>query len=939
MRVGLWTVALGIAFGAAAAAAQTAPTRDQSDPYTLKAESRAVIVDVTVLGTNGEPVTGLQKSDFVVTEDGIPQPLSAFDEHPARIAPGHAAVLPPNTFSNAGSRQPDQACSVLLLDTLNTQKQEIGLVREHVLASLRRMPRGTRMAVFVLGDKLRMLHGFTDDPGLLVATIEDKKGGALTSTSAATHATQDDAIDKDAAEFLQSMHDAPPGSVEALNEAQTIHQAYQGDQRLGLTIEALQRLALYLEKVPGRKNLIWFSGSFPIALSAKPTDKVAGREPAQEVQIRNTTDLLALARVAIYPVPTRGVAARAAGDSSDHFHASADDMRREDGADAANTAAMDVVASASGGRVIGASNDLGGALQRAVVDGAQYYTLVYTPTNKAADGRFRAIRVTNASGSYQLAYRRGYYATDALAGPLRAAEKAAADPLTPLMGHGAAAATQLLYEIQVQPMDLQPDRADGSIGGNPHPADPLTRYRADFTIHRSAPDLQESSGSTRPGRMQVELIAYDAKGKPLNWRAGVAELSVDGSVKRSAMTTHMDLDVPAETVWLASGIYDLRSGEAGTMEIPLEAIHAVRSTAAAAAADSAAVETPASGGIAVASSSSSGSRAPILVHRTPGDIEQERSARRLIHLDVTVTDAGGHAISDLTRADVSVLDNAQAQATASLRYVDGRTEAPSEIILLLDVMNASFQEVSAERQAMLRFLRQNDGHLPLPTTVMFLSDAGAKLSGTSRDGRMLAEGVQKLPTPIRAGEAQGFDVLLQRFGRSIDSLSQLTRVEHTRPGRKLLIWLGPGWPMLSDTHFKPDARNKSSYFRSIVELSTSLRDARMTVYSVRLPDPWRTQVRAYMYRDYLKGIASPKQAEAGDLALQVLAVQSGGLVLGPDGDPVAHMNECVTDASGYYELAIEAPAEKTIDAFHEVAVRIDRPGLTVRTRNGYYTQP
>jgi hypothetical protein len=145
--------------------------------------------------------------------------------------------------------------------------------------------------------------------------------------------------------------------------------------------------------------------------------------------------------------------------------------------------------------------------------------------------------------------------------------------------------------------------------------------------------------------------------------------------------------------------------------------------------------------------------------------------------------------------------------------------------------------------------------------------------------------------------------------------------------------------MLSDTRFKPNARNKGSYFRSIVELSTSLREARVTVYSIRLPDPSRTQVRAYMYQDYLKGIASPKQAEAGDLALQVLAVQSGGLVLGPDGDPVGHINQCVADASGYYELALEVPAEKTVDAYHELAIRMERPGLTARTRNGYYAQP
>src|ERR1700731_2837504 len=100
MRVGRWTVTFAFAVCLAAAGAQTSPTHDQSDPYTLKAESRAVIVDVTVLGANGEPVSGLHREDFLLTEDGVPQPLSAFEEHPPVIAHEEQATLPLNTFSN-----------------------------------------------------------------------------------------------------------------------------------------------------------------------------------------------------------------------------------------------------------------------------------------------------------------------------------------------------------------------------------------------------------------------------------------------------------------------------------------------------------------------------------------------------------------------------------------------------------------------------------------------------------------------------------------------------------------------------------------------------------------------------------------------------------------------------------------------------------------------
>lgn len=35
------------------------------------------------------------------------------------------------------------------------------------------------------------------------------------------------------------------------------------DSRVRTTIQALQQLARYLGGIPGRKNLVWFSGSFP----------------------------------------------------------------------------------------------------------------------------------------------------------------------------------------------------------------------------------------------------------------------------------------------------------------------------------------------------------------------------------------------------------------------------------------------------------------------------------------------------------------------------------------------------------------------------------------------------------------------------------------------------------------------------------------------------
>ena len=51
------------------------------------------------------------------------------------------------------------------------------------------------------------------------------------------------------------------------------------------------------------------------------------------------------------------------------------------------------------------------AIQQALADGANYYTLGYMPQGKD-DGGFRSIKV-NVDGGYQLAYRDGYFADSA----------------------------------------------------------------------------------------------------------------------------------------------------------------------------------------------------------------------------------------------------------------------------------------------------------------------------------------------------------------------------------------------------------------------------------------------------------------------------------------------------------------------------------------------
>jgi VWFA-related protein len=273
--------------------------------------------------------------------------------------------------------------------------------------------------------------------------------------------------------------------------------------------------------------------------------------------------------------------------------------------------------------------------------------------------------------------------------------------------------------------------------------------------------------------------------------------------------------------------------------------------------------------------------------------------------------------------------------------VDGMTaQPPVEIILVLDTVNTPFNDVAIQRQEMEKFLRQNNGQLPLPVSIVFLSDAAVKLNQPSRDGNALAADMAKLQTPMRMnGAAQGFDGLLQRFQASILTLTQLSTYEATRPGRKLLIWVGPGWPILSGSAFRVREKDQQAFFNSIVDVSTKLREARITLYSVGSNDLNKGQARTFLYKDYLVGVTSAKTADSGNLALQVLAVQSGGLALDPNGDMAALLARCVADAGVYYEISFNvAPAAKP-DEYHSLEIKLDRPSVKARTRSAYYAEP
>ena len=288
-------------------------SREQGPPVsaavqspTIKVESRIVVVDVVVTDKQGQSVPGIRKDDFHVSEDGGAQIVTSFEEHKG-AAPNEMKLppMPPNVFSNFPTARGADSVNLLLLDLLNTQPQNQAFVRQQVIKYLGEVLPGTRLAVFALGSRLRMVRGFTTDFSGLAAALEDKKLGVAPEISRSLPTEANQYSD---AEILRQMRksQAAPSAIDAVESFQRDEAAEHANSRSELTLQAFQQIARYLSAIPARKNLIWFSDNFPVSFF--PDSR--GRAPKNQEHIQKTSDMLAAAKVAIYPASTLGVSWR-----------------------------------------------------------------------------------------------------------------------------------------------------------------------------------------------------------------------------------------------------------------------------------------------------------------------------------------------------------------------------------------------------------------------------------------------------------------------------------------------------------------------------------------------------------------------------------------------------------------------------------------------------
>jgi VWFA-related protein len=540
-------------------------------PFTFQLNVNRVIVDVVVSDPNGKPVSSLTRRDFAVYEDGNRQEILSFDVHTLDSNPGHFAKLspmPPNTYVNVATEPERGPLYVLLLDLVHTEQDDQPYARQQLQKFVNSKPQGTRFAVFVLSDSLHLVQGFSADRAQLYRTLD------------------------------------PAHSIPHVPRIFLLGRNYgRGDRLMMVTV--LKLIALYLDGLPGRKNIIWASGSFPVDLFPHNDDR-----PDTRAETTEALDALTRSECAIYPVDLSGVVpfpegrltgattprggvGNPPGAPAPNTRPVGTEMAIAGGGTSVsdNNTIQDVIAAMTGGRAFYGRNDIGNMLREAAEAGSDYYTLTYSPSNQTFDGKLRRIQVELASEGYHLEYRREYLATAPQSAimPTRSKpgknrdEDAAnlrpiGDSLSAYMQHGAPSAREVYFRahvLRLAPPHLATAEQMANLVDQPtyfhlrqkqHRQKPLApikleTYMVEYQIIARIPTLEVAAG------------VYDDEGRLLNGdveeASSAAPKPYDAQAKFSYFRVQQKIDVPLNSVSLRLGVRDLSTDRMGTMEIPL----------------------------------------------------------------------------------------------------------------------------------------------------------------------------------------------------------------------------------------------------------------------------------------------------------------------------------------------------------------------------------
>jgi VWFA-related protein len=308
-----------------------------------------------------------------------------------------------------------------------------------------------------------------------------------------------------------------------------------------------------------------------------------------------------------------------------------------------------------------------------------------------------------------------------------------------------------------------------------------------------------------------------------------------------------------------------------------------------------------------------------------------------IHFDVVLSPRSAAPVEGLKESDFTVLDNRSPRPIASFHAFTGHAE-PLEVLIVLDAVNSNLLGVRIEHEAIANYLRTEGGALAYPVALAAFTERGIQIVGNfSLDGNSLANALDGYNPGTRAvGGAAGGSGAEERWQMSQNALRGLLGIVAPQRRRKIIVWLSPGWPELPDLAGQLGDKAQQQLFGEVVSISNLIAKAGATLYSIDPVGAGENTARPGYYKQFLDPVTKPSKVDIGYLGLEVLALQSGGLALHSTNDVTDALKQCITDAAPFYDIAIDPVPAGHPGEFHHIEIQVAKPGLTARTRAGYY---
>lgn len=537
----------------------------QQKTPTLSITTRIVEVSVVVDDKKGHPVSDLRQDDFHIFDKGHEQKIARFEF----VTSSSTAVAPPNLPPSVFANLPEQpsnvpnSVTVILLDRLNTDFLGQSWVRPQIIKYLQHIQPQDRVALYTLGPDLNVLHDFTSDASSLIAALHSLQG---VRSPQIEQAAVPDPEKNPALQDLQQAAENNPTSAQPqqlinelttfLTDANNQDLGANLDDRVRKTLGAFSAIAQHVAGFPGRKNLLWVSGTFPIQFNAD-IGKLPGhqhRDYGDSIEL--TTQLLSSANVAVYPVDARGLIPQDLGASAPMISSRRDAVipTLPSSLDPNDMAVMDEIAHNTGGRAFFNANDIENSIARAIDDARTSYILGYYPDSAEWNGEFHEIKVKVNRPGVSVRARSGYLAT-------RSAHMAGKDQNT------------MLLQIASSPLESTGLSVFAKLD-RPPSSGSHDSVNAFLNVDPRGLTLNFANGHWT-GHAIAAFIQLSAKGLPLG--NGIVEQTVDmnlspetyGRLMHSALTLQKKLVLEPNAAQLCIVAIDENTGRAGSVHIPI----------------------------------------------------------------------------------------------------------------------------------------------------------------------------------------------------------------------------------------------------------------------------------------------------------------------------------------------------------------------------------